>query len=146
MTRQETKKGAPAIGYLIEQRLRERSAAQAPAAHPDEDTISAFVEARLAEPEYLPVVSHLVECGFCRSTTAKLVRLEFELEESEQVAPLEKDQSRFGTFLSGLASHLVPSTEEDTVFAYQNPEGEPETESSEVVPEDSKTPEKTSDN
>lgn len=127
MKRQDIKKGPPAIGYLIVQRLRERSITTSPETHPDEDTITAFVEARLVAAEYLPLMSHLIECGVCRRATAQLVRLEFELDESdEEAAPFEEHSSRLGSFLSGLASHLVPSTEEDTVFAYQNPESETE--------------------
>ena len=94
--------------------------------HLDEDTVTAFVEARLEEAEYVSAVSHLVDCGECRRTTAQLVRLEFELDESNEGVPFEESSSRISSFLSGLASNLIPSTEEDAVFAYQNPESEAE--------------------
>ncbi len=90
--------------------------------HPDEDTITAFVEARLGAQEYAPVISHLIDCRVCRSTTAQLVRLETELEDSEAASALDEHPSRLSSFLTDLASHLVPSTEGDAVFAYQNPE------------------------
>ncbi len=116
----------PTISYLIEQRLKERSAGESTdmSSHLDEDTITAFVEAGLEEPEYLSAVSHLIKCGECRSTTAQLVRLEFELDESNESVPYEESSSRLGAFLSGIAANLVPSNQEDAVFAYQNPETE----------------------
>ena len=130
VTREEIKNEPPAISYLIEQRLKERSLDETTEvlAHLDEDTITAFVEARLEEPEYLSAVSHLIKCGECRSTTAQLVRLEFELDESNESTPYEESSSRLGAFLSGIAANLVPADQEDAVFAYQNPETEAESE------------------
>ncbi len=144
VTREETKKGTTAIGYLIEQRLRARSVAEAAAmnTHPDENTITAFVEARLGAEEYGPVVSHLIECGVCRHTTAQLVRLESELGETDESTSFDDQPSRLSSFINGLVSHIVPASNEDTVFAYQNPESDESTESpspAEEDPDQSKT-------
>ena len=106
--------------------------------HLDEDTVTAFVEARLEEAEYVSAVSHLVDCGECRRTTAQLVRLEFELDESNEGVPFEESSSRISSFLSGLASNLIPSNEEDAVFAYQNPESDTEEKLNETASSDSK--------
>lgn len=126
MRRQDIKNEPPTISYLIEQRLKERSLGQSTEvlAHLDEDTITAFVEARLEGAEYLSAVSHLIKCGECRSTTAQLVRLEFELDETNEGVEFEETSSRVGSFLSGIAANLVPSNQEDSVFAYQIPEAE----------------------
>lgn len=128
MTRQQKKHEPPTISYLIEQRLKERSLGESTEvlAHLDEDTITAFVEARLEGAEYSSAVSHIIKCGECRSTTAQLVRLEFELDESNEGVEFDETSSRVGAFLSGIAANLIPSNQEDSVFAYQNPETEPE--------------------
>lgn len=147
MNRDELKNEPPAISYLIEQRLKERSLGETTEAlaHLDEDTITAFVEARLEEPEYLSAVSHLVKCSECRSTTAQLVRLEFELDESNESTPYEESSSRLGAFLSGIAANLIPADQEDAVFAYQNPETEKEEPPAESPTSDSETNENQSD-
>lgn len=123
MTRQKTQKGTLAIGYMIQERLRVRTRAEstdvALDAHPDDDTICAFVEGLLGADESMPVVSHLIACGVCRRATAQLVRLEFQLDEDDDLG-LEESPGRLRLFLDGLASHITPS-EEDAVFAYQNP-------------------------
>ena len=112
------------MGYLIEERLRARTLAESPdttvSAHPDEDIICAFVEARLDADESRPVISHLVTCGVCRRATAQLVRLESEFDENDDLA-LEESPGRLRLFLEGLASRITPS-DENVVFAYQNPE------------------------
>lgn len=123
VTEKKTTKGTPAIGYLIQERLTAHAQAEsndvALGAHPDEDTICAFVEARLGAEESSPVVSHLIACGVCRRATAQLVRLESQLDENDDFA-LEESPGRQRLFLDGLASRITPS-EEDAVFAYQNP-------------------------
>ena len=90
--------------------------------HPDEDTITAFVESRLRAEESSSVVSHLIACGGCRRMTAQLARLQTELDESDDASGAEPS-NRLEAFLGGLASRLAPS-EGDVVFAYQNPEEE----------------------
>lgn len=111
------------MGYLIEERLRARTLAESPdmtlSAHPDEDIICAFVEARLDADESRPVISHLIACGVCRRATAQLVRLESEFDEDDDLAS-EESPGRLRLFLDGLASRITPS-DENVVFAYQNP-------------------------
>ena len=123
MARQESNKGTLAIGYMIQERLRARTLAEStdatPSAHPDEDIICAFVEARLGADESLPVISHLIACGVCRRATAQLVRLEDQLNESDDFAPKESS-GRLRLFFDDLASRITP-TDEHAVFAYQNP-------------------------
>ncbi len=137
VTRPKTNKRTTAIGTLIEERLRARMLTESSEAvtktHLDEDILSAFVEARLTPDESSPVVSHLISCGVCRRTTAQLVRLEFELADSDEAATAEEHPNRLSSFLNGLAAHLAPPSEGDAVFAYQNPETPTEGESSKPV-------------
>jgi len=123
VTRKKTTKGLLAIGYMIQERLKAHTKAESTGtslgAHPDEDTICAFVEARLGADESLPVVSHLIACGVCRRATAQLVRLESQLDENDDFA-LEESPGRLRLFLDGLASRIT-RPDEDAVFAYQNP-------------------------
>lgn len=110
---------------MIDRRLKTRVPAESPfEAHLDEDSISAFVEGRLEEAESSPVISHLVACSFCRHTTAQLIRLESQFD-SLGDAPVAEGPGRVRLFLESLAARVTPSFEEDAVFAYQNPEGDP---------------------
>ena len=122
MARQELNKGTLAISYMIQERLRDRTQAQSSDvtlnAHPDEDIICAFVEARLGADESLPVISHLIACGVCRRATAQLMRLEHQLDENEDLA-LEESSGRLRAFLNDLASRIT-SHDENVVFAYQD--------------------------
>ena len=118
-----------AIRDLIEQRLRARPpAALLPGAHPDEDTICAFVESRFAESEAYPIISHLVACDRCRQRTAQLIRFESEFEDEPDVTVPEQAPGRIRQLLDRVASGLIPSFSEDAVFAYQSPEDESEQE------------------
>lgn len=93
--------------------------------HIDDDSLSAFVEGTLNERESVPVVSHLVDCGFCRHTTAELVRLDLEFAEDEVPARLETagEPSRISEVLSGIFSRIFGSTDA-TVFAHEEQEKE----------------------
>jgi hypothetical protein len=78
----DLKKQTEAIREMIDYRLKSMSAESAalPAeSHLDEDTISAFVEGRLAASESRPVLSHLTACRSCRQASAQLLRLENEV-------------------------------------------------------------------
>ena len=123
VTRQKTNKATLAMGYLIQERLRARTLAESLdvtlSAHPDDDIICAFVEARLDADESIPVISHLIACGVCRRATAQLVRLESQFDENDDFA-VEESTGRLRLFLDGLASRITPS-DENAVFAYQNP-------------------------
>jgi len=103
---------------LIHNRLKSYEGA-APAAHPDEDTMCAFVEGRLEEAASTIIVSHLIECGPCRRATAQLSRIDSadEVESELEDEPFSSADS----LLDSLVSRVIPLSQEDTVFAYQNP-------------------------
>jgi hypothetical protein len=134
VTRQSTNKGTPAISYMIQERLRARTlnestnAALSP--HPDEDTMCAFVEARLDSDESLPVISHLIACGVCRRATAELVRLESQFDENDETPMLEESPGPLRLILDSITSSITPSITppslEDSVYGYQIPETDEE--------------------
>ena len=117
-----------AIGQLIHERLNcppDVAAAIHSEAHLDEDALGAFVEGRLREDESATVVSHLLACGSCRSASAHLIRLE-SFAGSDEVTIPEETPSRLRQWLDSMASQVVPSSGEDAVFAYQNPDTDQE--------------------
>jgi hypothetical protein len=125
LTGEKAKRETAAIRFMIDQRLKAGAPAVLTAAldaHLDEDAICAFVEGRLEEAESAPVIEHLVACSPCRHTTAQLVRLESQFE--SEPPPTEEGPGRVRSLLDQLASQLTPSFEEDTVFAYNDPEAD----------------------
>ena len=134
--RQKTKKEMEVIGYLIAERLKARAQVDSSVEiHLDDDTICSFIEGRLGEAESSPVVSHLVDCSSCRNATAQLVRLESQItDEPLAVRTPDSSSSRLNSFFAGLAERIIPSSEEDVVFAYQSPEGVPDQEKESEVP------------
>lgn len=122
----ETDKDMEAIRHMVDQRLKScpqvETTAIASEAHLDDDAISAFVEGRIGENESAPIVSHLVACGSCRNVTARLIRLEAFVIDDDDVTIPEQTAGRLRQWLEGLASQVVPSSGEDAVFAYQNPD------------------------
>ena len=128
MARPKSNKETDSIRRLIHQRLQRgalKGASQGSGGHFDEDALSAFVEGRLSETEAAPFTSHLVRCDFCRRITAQLIRLESEVATiGTEVPPqrsTEEEPGRFRRLLSDLASRVVPSSEDDAVFAYHAP-------------------------
>lgn len=116
-----------AIGQLIHERLNcppDVAAAIHASTHLDDDALSAFVEGRLREDESAAIVSHLLGCGSCRSASARLIKLESLLTSDDEVTIPEESPSRLRQWLDGLASQVIPSSGEDAVFAYQNPDTE----------------------
>ena len=94
--------------------------------HLDEDMLSAFVEGNLSERETQPIVTHLVDCSFCRHITTELVRLEMAFAEEEVPAAIHEEQpSRISEVLSGLLSRIF-GTSDGAVFAHQEDEKKPE--------------------
>jgi hypothetical protein len=126
VTQPETDKEMEAIRYMIDQRLKScppgEALAIASEAHVDEDAMSAFVEGRIEENESGPIVSHLVACATCRGATARLIRLESLAIDDDEVTTPEQGPGRLHQFLADLAAQVVPSSGEDAVFAYQNPD------------------------
>lgn len=109
---------------MIHQRLRTNTEVKGLEAHPDEDTICAFIEGRLEEAESSQMVSHLIACGSCRRITSQATRLDSQIN-SEDNAPLENAQpGRLRSIIEGLGARMLPVAEEDVVFAYQNPPGQ----------------------
>ena len=117
-------KKAETIRGMIAQRLKVVAAAelsQVPSQlHLDEDTIAAFVEGRLLESECQPVLAHLAACGACRRASAQTVQMENQID-AEPASDVAEEPGRLESLLSKFGS-LVPSTGEEVVFAYQNPE------------------------
>jgi hypothetical protein len=112
---------------MVHQRLLRGSVSLAPntpaGSHLDEDSLSAFVEGRLSHTESAPFVRHLVACGSCRNITAQLIRLDTELSgvEAETPARPAEERGRLRTLLADLASRVLPSSDDDAVFAYHAP-------------------------
>jgi hypothetical protein len=115
------KKETSAIRYLIHHRLKSCTEVEALSAHPDEDTICAFVEGRIAEAGSSRMVSHLIGCGSCRRTAAQLARLDPQIDAETDSSLSHERPGRLRRTLEGLASHLIPDSQEDAVFAYQDP-------------------------
>ena len=91
--------------------------------HIDDDSLSAFVEGSLNRRESDSVVSHLVDCGFCRHTTAELVRLDLAF--AEEAAPVRiaapAESSKISEVLSGIFSRIFGTTD-GAVFAHEEKE------------------------
>ena len=93
--------------------------------HVDEDSLSAFVEGTLNARESDSVVSHIVDCGFCRHATAELIRLDlaFAGEEIPATAETSAEPSKLSDVLSGIFSKIFGSTE-GAVFAHEETKDE----------------------
>lgn len=126
----EADKEMEAIRNMIDQRLRSGPPAEtialASEAHLDEDYLSAFVESSISDSESSAIVSHLITCVSCRDASARLIRLESLQLEADDVTIPERSPSRLRQFLAELAAQVVPSSGEDAVFAYQNPDTDQE--------------------
>ena len=87
--------------------------------HLDEDSLTAFVEGNLREKEAQPLVTHLVDCSFCRHVTAELVKLDFAFaEESVQVAVNTDEPSPVSKVLNSILGRIFGANE-GVVFAHQ---------------------------
>ena len=92
--------------------------------HLDEDTLSAFIEGNIKEREAKPIVSHLVDCTFCRNITTELVRLDLAFEgtaESNKTA--ETQPTKIADVLGGILNRIFGSNE-GAVFAHHEDENE----------------------
>lgn len=89
-------------------------------AHIDEDSLSAFVEGTLNKRESNSIVSHIVDCGFCRHATAELVRLDLEFAEADSSAQViaSSEPSKISEVLSGIFSKIFGTTD-GAVFAHE---------------------------
>lgn len=96
--------------------------------HLDEDSLTAFVEGNLSEREAKPMVSHLVDCSFCRHVTAELVRLDFAFADEQVHAGVaqESQPSKISEVLNGLLARIF-GTGDSAVFAHHETEEKVET-------------------
>jgi len=113
------------IQGLLDRFLRSQVSRNSSAAHErhlDEDLLAAFAEGNLGEREALPIVSHLVNCSFCRHVTAELVRLDLAFADEEvRVAANENQPSKISEVLNNLLSRIF-GTSDSAVFAHQENE------------------------
>lgn len=90
--------------------------------HLDEDTLSAFVEGNIKEREATPIVSHLVDCSFCRNITTELVRLDLAFEgTTESSKAAETQPTKIADVLGGILNRIFGSNE-GAVFAHHEDE------------------------
>jgi len=90
--------------------------------HLDEDSLTVFVEGNLSERESQPIVSHLVNCSFCRHITAELVSLDLAFADDVRVSNNQTEQpSKISEVLNGLLSRIFGANE-NAVFAHQETE------------------------
>lgn len=125
MPRPKSNKEYMRLRRMLDGHLRRRAslAQTSPAgAHMDEDALSAFTEGRLSDTEAAPFIRHLVSCASCRHITAQLIRLDTEISGAETPAPISSEEpGRIRRLLADLASRVLPSAEDDAVFAYHAP-------------------------
>ena len=95
-------------------------AATAEGSHIDDDSLSAFVEGTLNRRESDSIVSHLVDCGYCRHTTAELVRLDLAFAEEEAPARIAEaaEPAKISEVLSGIFAKIFGTTD-GAVFAHE---------------------------
>ena len=92
--------------------------------HLDEDSLTAFVEGRVSEPEMPFILKHLIDCSFCLHVTGELAKLSAEFSGDEFiVAEPAKEPTKVADVLSGLLSRIFGSND-GAVFAHQEPETE----------------------
>lgn len=113
-----------AIQNLVGQFLKARSANEynraAAGPHLDQDSLAAFTEGTLSEREAKPVVTHLVDCSFCRHVTAELIRLDMAFAETPATAEIAEtsEPRKVSEVLSGLISKIFGTTD-GAVFAHE---------------------------
>jgi hypothetical protein len=126
MPRPKSDKEGDRVRRMVHQHLQGRAslASAAPlGVHLDEDALSAFIEGRLGNLESAPLIRHLIGCGSCRNITAQLIRLDTELSgfEAEAAPSPAEEPGRIRRLLADLASRVLPSSDDDVVFAYHAP-------------------------
>ena len=126
MSGDEAKIQSLLVAFFSSRRTLKSSAAET-SFHLDEDSLAAFTEGNLAERESMPIVDHLVRCGFCRHRTAELLRLavEFEGTDNRELTPLVSaaEPSKISEVLSGLLAKIFGSSDQ-AVFAHEEKDSE----------------------
>jgi len=101
--------------------------------HLDEDSLAAFTEGNLSRREAQPIVSHLVDCSFCRHVTAELIRLDLAFAEDDvKISAVEQQPSKISEVLNNLLSRIF-GTNDGAVFAHQEKEDLENAEDSEDI-------------
>ena len=98
--------------------------------HLDEDSLATFAEGAMSQRESAPVISHLVDCGFCRHKTAELVMLDLELSGEEMnpiVAAATTEPASISSVLNNLLSKIFGTTDQ-AVLAHREEDAEEEKE------------------
>lgn len=113
--------------FLVSRRSLKSSAAET-SFHVDEDFLTAFTEGNLGERESMPVVNHLVRCGFCRHKTAELVRLDLEFAPvDEGIRPASAAEAhKISEVLSGLLTKIFGHPD-GAVFAHNEKDSDDKT-------------------
>ena len=129
------------IQGLLDRYLRLQNPGNNPALqsqHLDEDSLSAFTEGHLSQREAKPVISHLVNCSFCRRVTSELVRLDLALAgDGVQIAAVENQPSKISEVLNNLLSRIF-GTSDDAVFAHEEKKEDLENETEDVIEDSEK--------
>ena len=114
--------------YLVSRKSLKSSIGET-SLHLDEDSLAAFAEGNLSKRESVPVISHLVDCGFCRHKTAELVMLDVALSANDEmiVPTATNEPSAISRVLNGVLAKIFGSTDE-AVFAHNDDETEKEKE------------------
>jgi hypothetical protein len=103
--------------------------------HLDDDSLAAFAEGNLSQRESGAVISHLVDCSFCRHITAELVRLDLAFASDEIVSRVENaEPSKISEVLSGLFSKIF-GTSDGAVFAHNEADEEEKKDEEDKEPE-----------
>ena len=92
--------------------------------HLDEDSFAAFVGGSIGEREAQPILSHLVDCSFCRNVTGELIKLDYIFADDEiRINETENAPSKVSEVLSNLLSRIF-GVNDAVVFAHQETEEE----------------------
>lgn len=109
-------------GFL--RRRAPRDAYSLKSEHLDEDSFNAFVEGNVSEREARPILSHLVDCSFCRNVTAELIKLDYAFAEDEiRISETSNAPVKVSEVLGNLLSRIFGQNDA-AVFAHQESEEE----------------------
>lgn len=120
MTPEEARMQAILNGFLASQAAAGGQGSAGP--HLDQDSVAAFAEGNLSEREARPMISHLVDCSFCRHVTAEVIKLNAAFAEQDMSpAAIAEKPAGISEVLSGLFSKIF-GTSDGAVFAHNESE------------------------
>lgn len=101
--------------------------------HLDNDSLAAFTEGSLSALEARPMVSHLVDCSFCRHVTAELIRLDLAFADNPATVSNTaiSEPTKVSAVLNGLLSKIF-GTSDGAVFAHSEKDEEVDNKDSEA--------------